>query len=180
MPSHAAGPVRDPDLGVTGKSVLHMVALGVTSLSIMPAGRDDHDVLWAAWGDDAAMPRTAHFALLRRGAGIARSTWSMQHEGYSPTIMPMDGWNFGTRGVLLLQYQIGAASSHAEIYGIYADGKPRAFATLEGSLIESAQRDGSSIIEVYQDADLRKPPACYGWDNDRPGLKAFPCAAAAR
>ncbi len=180
-PAHAGGPDdRDPDLGMAGKPLLDMVAHGVTTLSVMPAGGDDYDVLWAAWGDDAATPRTVHLALLHRGAGAARPTWSMHHDGYSPTITPMDGWNFGTRGVLLLQYQLGAASSHADVYGIDARSVPMVLGTVDGALIEGVQVDGATVIQVYQGADLRKPPACFGWDNDRHGLKGVPCTAAPR
>lgn len=179
--AHAGEPVgQTPDLGTVGRPLLDMVTHGVTTLSLMPAGGDDYDVLWAAWGDDAGTPRTVQLALLHRAAGATRPIWSMHHEGYSPTITPMDGWNFGTRGVILLQYQRGAASSHADVYGLNAKSVPMVLGSLDGALIEGAQVDGATVIQVYQGADLGKPPACFGWDTDRHGLKGVPCTATAR
>lgn len=169
---------RNPDLGTLGKPLLDMVAHGITTLSVMPAGGDDYDVLWATWGEDSVNPRTVHLALLHRHDSAAQPTWSMRRDGYSPTITPMDGWSFGTRGILLLQYQIGAASSHAEVYGIDTRSVPVVLGSLDGSLIESAQVGGALVIEVYQDAELQKAPTCWGWDSDRHRLAEVPCKAA--
>ena len=178
-PAQAAEPgSRDPDLGTVGKPLLDMVTHGLTTLSIMPAGGDDYDVLWAAWGDDGASPRAVHLALLHRHGGAAQPTWSMHRDGYSPTITQMDGWSFGTRGVLLLQYQIGAASSHAEVYGIDAKAVPVVLGSLDGALIEGAQAGGATVIEVYQDADLQIAPTCWGWSSDRHRLEKVSCKAA--
>ena len=177
--THAAEP-SGHDLGIIGKPLLDMVAHGVTTLSVMPAGGDDYNILWAAWGDDAVSPRAVHLALLHRQGATVQPAWSMHRDGYSPTITPMDGWSFGTRGVLLLQYQIGAASSHADVYGIDPKSIPAVLGTLDGTLIEAAQVGGATVVEVYQDSELQKAPTCWGWDNDRHGLKEVPCTAAAR
>ena len=153
-----------------------MAAHGGTTAQLLPAGGDDYDVLWAEWGDDTAVPRTVHLALVKRTGDAARSTWSIQHEGYAPTIMPMDGWMFGTRGVVLLQYQTGAASSLAEVYGIGNDSIPSLLATMSGSVIEQVALEGATIIKVYEGADLKSPPTCYGWATDKKRPNKVSCA----
>jgi len=176
---HADGqdtPVVDP--GSFGKAILDLVAHRATTVSITPAGGDDYDVLWAIWGEDTIAPRAVQLALLRRGPGGARLIWSVRHEGYSPTITSMDGWSFGTRGVILVQFQTGAADSHAEIYGIDAKSMPTMLGMADGALIETRQVDGAAVMEVYQGADLRRAPTCYGWDQDRRRLMKLPCIAA--
>ena len=165
-------------LGDLGDALLGVAAHGGTTAQLMPAGGGDYDVLWAAWGDDTVSPRTVHLALVKRNGEAARPTWFIQHEGYAPTIMPMDGWTFGTRGVVLLQYQVGAASSLAEVYGVGGDSIPSLLTTLSGSVIEQVTLDGATIIKVYEGADLKAQPTCYGWAAEKKRLVKVSCGRA--
>ena len=82
----------------------------------------------------------------------------------------------GIAGAMLLRYQTGAALSHAEVYAVDAKSVPIVVGKLEGSLIQPTLLDGSTAIEVYEGADLRQPPTCYGWDEPRRALRRMNCS----
>ena len=79
---------------------------------------------------------------------------------------------------MLLQYQTGAASSIAEVYGIRRDSSPFVIMTLSGSVIEQATLDGATVVKVYEGADLKASPTCYGWAEDKQRPIKVPCHSA--
>ena len=162
--AHAAEP-NGPDLGMVGTSLLDIVAHGVTTLSVMSAGGDDYDVLLAAWSDDAASPRAVYLAL-----HAPRRLRAHDHAD----------------GRLELRHSRGLPAMVSDRRSQLPCGRlrhrpksvPTVLGTLDGALIQAEQVEGATVIEVYQDAELQKSPICWGWDNDRLGLKEVPCKAA--
>lgn len=178
--SATASQAAEPDLGPIGKSLIGTVVSGASTLAIAPAGAGDYTTLWAIWGDDDATPRTIHLALLHRTGAKAYATWTMQRDGYSPVITAIDDWRAGSWSVLLAQYQSGAAFSHAEFYAIDTKSAPVLVGKLDGSLIQTRLLDGATIVEVYQGADLKEPPVCYGWGGAQHMLRKIACAMKGR
>ena len=158
--------------------LLGMADHGVSTASMVPAGGSDYDALWAAWGADDATPRTVRLVLVRRAGNKSRVAWTVRRAGYAPTLVAVGEWRFGARGVLLLRYQVGAASVRAEAYGLDAQSKPVMLERIEGSVIELATVDGATVVKTYEGADLQTPPACFGWNSDARGLQKVSCTPA--
>ena len=162
-------------VGYLGPAIANAVAAGATTLVVMPLGEGD-DRVWATWTDEATSMRSVWLALIRRQHGAATPVWAVQSEqGYAPRLSKPSGWNFETRPVLLLRYQLGAAFTHADIYGVDRQGKPTSLGAIEGALIEEVEVGGSERLKIYDTADLKGPPTCYGWNHEVPALKKSDC-----
>ncbi|WP_428376089.1 hypothetical protein [Lichenicoccus sp.] len=166
----------DSDLGNVRAAVLKTVAAGALTLQILPAGGDDNDLLWGAWDGFAGNTWTVHVILLhRREDAVTTASPVLQEGGRSPLLEILPGWRFGPRPALLVRYQLGAADSRAEIYGVGANDTATRLDILEGALIEGFQSGGKEMLRVYETADLHGVPKCFGWNAHRNKLSRQAC-----
>ena len=164
------------DLGDVGSAVLKTVAAGAFTLQITPTGGNDNSLLWAAWDGYAANSWAVHLVLLRRKKDAVVTTWSVLHDSSrSPVLEIVPGWKFDQRPALLVRYQLGAADSRADVYGVNTNDTATQLNMLEGALIEIFQFRGKEMLRVYQTADLHGAPKCFGWNTHLKKLTQQTC-----
>ena len=92
--------------------------------------------------------------------------WSvLRDSGRSPALTVVPGWTFGRRPALIMRYQLGAADSRAEVYGVNADDTAPRLNMLQGALIEPFEMGDEQLLRVHETADLDGASSCFGWSG---------------
>ena len=172
--AHAAVPPGQ-DLGALGPAMLGVVAAGASTMATMPADHDGNRI-WATWTDESLNGRAVRLALLERHGRVVDPVWSVsRNAAYSPTLSSPSGWTYDHRPVILLRYQLGAAFTHSDLFGIDSRGQPISLGEIEGALIEIVESGGDDKLLVHDTADLKGPPTCYAWQAIAHKLAISPC-----
>ena len=171
----ARGPIG-PEDGPLGGTVLGLIARDVSTLSIVPADRDDQGLVWATWTDygarDAQAP-TSHLALVRKVGTSSVLLWSQRYPGaYEPRIEPLHGDVPPGVTAVLLRDQLGAAYARAIVYTVDRHDAVRRVGAVEGGIIDLLSY-ADNTLRVSDDPHDR--PICYGWRRSDDTLAVRPC-----
>ena len=163
------------NLGPLSRAISAVVANGATTMTLMPADNDTNRV-WASWSDVSAETQTVRLALLQRHGTVVTPVWAKSHTAaYMPTLGNLTGWSYQKHSVLMFRYQLGAAFTHADLYGLDEKGAPTLLSEMEGALIEVFESQGADQLRVYDSADLKGPATCYSWQTPQAKPVSKPC-----
>ena len=175
--SAAAAPERE---GAAGASIVAALHAGAMDISTTGEGSDDQQLTWASWTEGTPDRWVTRLVLVRHSAEGDAITWGVQRpDGYGAVLRPTL-WQLNGRTVLLLQYQFGAAYTRVELYAAGRDGQASMLGNVEGALIAIERQGIHETLRAYDDALLRGPQRCFGWDEQAAKLVAKPCVPARR
>ena len=160
--------------------VLHAVRSGISTLSPLPAERDDQDLIWAAWSDhgpadhDPDSSRTAsHPALIRQRGSSVSTIWSRTFpEAYEPKIQMLYGILPDDRKIVLFKYRLGADEAVATFYGLTANDAVTRIGSVAAQTVELRPEQANLLWSRTSPVD---PPDCHRLDPTGQRLVTVGC-----